>query len=333
MLLERLQKQPEEFNFFQAVRLLEHAYHEFNDNKLRDFVCFKSASHNDFPLGAIESINLEAAEDKKVLPTVIVQFLGLTGINAGLPAPYTENILHLIHEQNLVPKDFFDIFNHLFILSYYEAWKKSHFYLVDFKNKKEDYHYSTFDLALLGIAGDLSQNEKQEDIDFICLKYASLFSGRQRSAVALESILQDYFEIPFQVLVLQGKWLILTETDKTVLATCNTFSGRYQKLGTEIILGQKYWNIDCHFRLYIGPIHYQDFQDLHPAKKLLKQICTIVKRYSKPEQSFDIQFELIAAEVPDCVLQQQNSMQLGWNTWLKTRPLVQNSKAVIVKSL
>lgn len=369
MLLNKLIYFPEQFNFFQAIRILEHAStngllpventEDLEDDKeierivhldrhlaLHDFVRFSSSPHKDFPIDAIESIKLERKLSGTPIPKVMVRFMGMLGINSAMPSQYTDQILKLIHQSNYIMNDFFDIFNHLFILQYYEAWKKSHFFVTNFICSHGSHQHNTFDIALLGISGNLSQNSMFPNVDKtnvdnintdlnkldkMSLNFASLFAGRHRSAVAFENMLREYFELPIQVLQFQGKWLTLKEKDRTILGGLNSAMGQYQALGKNIILGKKAWDVNCHLRLYVGPIHYNTFELLHPSKSLLRAISYVVKRYIRAEFSFDLQFELMAAEVPNCVVGKARLMQLGWNTWLKSKPMLHNGKTSQIK--
>lgn len=338
-LLNKLIITPNCFDFFQALRLLEYELIQkklpdflgtsitYQKNLLDKYVKFCGSSTVEFPLAAITDI-LISKEKTDFLFQVNVSFMGLTGINSALPYHYTERLLELSHHDNFTLKDFFDFFNHSFILLFYRAWQKNHCFTT-FNNEKNELQQSNFDCMLNSIAGGSSLESKQPKkyLKF----YAGLFGGIIQSAVALESMLSDYFELPIQILQFQGKWLSLKDYDRSLIGS-KYIGGQYNQLARDLMLGQRSWDIGSKFRIYIGPIAYHKFIELEPTSPLMQAIIQITKQYINAELNFDIQLELSASEIPPCILQSTNSRKLSWNTWLISKPQKKNSNAVIIET-
>jgi type VI secretion system protein ImpH len=90
------------------------------------------------------------------------------------------------------------------------------------------------------------------------------------------------------------------------------------QLGTSVIVGERVWNVECRFRVRIGPLSWKEFQRFTPTGEWLVPLCQLTRCYVGPELDFDVQPVLRASEVPFCRAggEKSASSRLGWNTWL-----------------
>ncbi len=341
-----LLRNPESFNFYQAVRLLKYAKNYDIPLNAAEFppssnVSFLKISHLNFQVSSACSlpssaiVMLGTVEDpnnqEMSIVNLKVSFFGLTGINGALPHHYTEKLLFNTHQGNFVLKDFFNIFNNKAIELFYKAWKKNHYY-VGYKPSRHLLSSDPFSFALESLAGadskSLISNLKIAKETFAY--YASLFCGQVSSAVALEAMLNEYFELPIAINQFQGEWLYLNDRDLSVIGNRNSIFGRYHQLGQDMVLGKRQWVIQNNFRVYIGPVDYTQFRLIHPKSELIFNLVQMIRLYVKAELTFDIQIELKSSEIPICRLNVKESMILGWNTWIRNKPLLKNSKAVVI---
>lgn len=340
-LLVKLLSNPSSFDFFQAVRLLEliHIEDKIKGSNslfsLEPFIRFSVYHKNTFSLSNIENLTQEIFKSNQGVYHLQVAFMGLTGIHGALPPHYTEKLLIEAHQGNFILRDFLDIFNHRFVLLFYEAWKKNRFFVgyetALLENQKKT---DTFTNILKSIAGvealPLNGNFllRQEMFSF----YASLWGREIRSAVAFERLLNEYFGLPFRILSFQGQWLFLPEKERSKIASFHSGKGQYHHLGQDIVVGHQRWCVQSKFRLYIGPLNYEFFEKLLPGSEFLQMITEIVNIYTQKELSFDIELELLAAEVPRCELSCKKPMCLGWNTWINNQPFNQNAHAFLLNN-
>lgn len=142
-LIDLLFERPYEFNFFQAVRILELVDRTrvpvggggpFN----RECVLFRALPSLNFPPSDIYSLVDEkrpaprGQTDPRVPPPVLtVAFFGLTGPNGALPTHYTQNIIYHAErvkgEERHALREWLDLFNHRLTSLFYRAWEKYHF--------------------------------------------------------------------------------------------------------------------------------------------------------------------------------------------------------------
>ena len=135
-LIQELLNSAEQFEFFQAVRLIERAVGE-QDRASRisriggdggpaaEPVRFRAMASLSFPSGQISRIDpgvssqetpaRDAGDRRLPIPLeMTVPFLGLTGPNGVLPAHYTSLLIERSHLRNKdhALREFFDLFNH-----------------------------------------------------------------------------------------------------------------------------------------------------------------------------------------------------------------------------
>jgi predicted component of type VI protein secretion system len=83
----------------------------------------------------------------------------------------------------------------------------------------------------------------------------------------------------------------------------------------------------------LGPLSYEQFKKLNPQQTLFKNLIQLIRRYIPLDLSFKIQLELIAADIAYCELRNNNPIQLGWNSWLKSKNFHRNVNDIILSSL
>jgi type VI secretion system protein ImpH len=309
------------FDFFQAVRLLErmnpgrspigrHAPPEDEVVRLRNHVSLG------FPPSEIWDVT---APPPEAPGTMVVTFMGLTGAMGALPPHYTSVLLEPgARKQVAALKDFLDLFNHRLLSLFYRAWEKYRF-PVAFERGGEDL-FSQYLLCLVGM-GLPSLKARLRIPDQILVYYAGLLAQRPRAAVALEGILQDYFNVPVEIEQFTGAWFLMNQDALTRIGA----DGQNHQLGVDATLWERVWDPQARFRVKLGPLTYQQFQDFLPGSEAYKHLVELTRFFVGEEYSFDIKPTLKASEVPWCALGQSRTSHLGWAMWLKTEPFTQDT--------
>lgn len=337
--LDELFNSPQSFDFFQAVRLLGRYLENSADTSgvgvnYFDHIKFCSVAKSSFPINYIHSIKKDfksTHNESAVIYKLYVTFLGLTGPSGVMPESYTEYVIKHTHGNHRVLQDFFDIFNHKIIELLYRVWERNQIVAVYERQKKESLELDLYSKTLLSLAGlgQSSLQNKMSTSDEVIQYYSSLFSHRVHSAKCLESMLSEQFQLPVKVLQFQPEWLTLADEDRSLIVSNHYLAKSYNKLGINTIVGSQYESAQSKFRIYIGPINYEQFKLLSPNGEVIKSLHEITRLYVRSELHYDIQVELLAAEIPLCRLSYKNGTQLGWNTWLQSNSLKMNSIIVI----
>lgn len=306
-----------EYDFFQAVKLL----HLMLDDRPGigriakpedEPVRFKVRQSLEFPPSSIHSLSSEADP-----PRMTVSFMGLTGFQGVLPHHYTEHILARAPSKDFAMAEFLDLFNHRLISLFYRAWEKHRFpvrfQLAAAKHETDQFTQYLFDWIGMGTAG-LQRRMAVEDRGL--LRYAGLLGQTPRSAIALESILRDYFGVPVEIEEFVGAWYLLKEEDQCDLAA----EDLNNQLGGGAIAGDAVWDPQARFRVKLGPLPLAMFLAFLPDGRAIEELRDLVRFYAGPVMQFDLQLILKAEEVPYSRLGDESSAgpRLGWCGWAKT---------------
>jgi type VI secretion system protein ImpH len=345
-LSEQLLREPYRFEFFQAVRLLERVADEHARQEPgwpaepvgqdrapgREAVRFRSWPALSFPAAAVHRVRPPVPNgqgpDGPAPADMTVTFLGLTGPLGALPPHYTRLLLRRIRARNLALREFLDLFNHRTVSLFYRAWEK---YRLPFTYERSRRDGEGEDLVtrclycLIGLGtGGLRDRRHVDDEAFVF--YSGHFAHFPRSAVSLEAMLGDYFEMPVRVWQAQGQWLVLEETDRSRLPSLGNGQGFNCRLGVNVIAGDRVWDVQSKFRVRIGPLSYCQFRRFMPDGDGLRALGQMTRAYVGPELDFDVQVVLRAGEVPGCRLASAGAEapRLGWNTWVHGEAFAQD---------
>jgi type VI secretion system protein ImpH len=144
--------------------------------------------------------------------------------------------------------------------------------------------------------------------------YAGLLSQQHRSASALEGLLSEFFSLDVRVLQFWGQWLYLEPENQSCL-----IEGGNIQLGTNVVVGERFWDVQGKFRLRLGPLTYLQFVDFLPSGSAFIPLSHLTRLYSGKQFDVDVQAVLLAAEVPWCRLSDSatGGAWLGWNSWIR----------------
>ena len=105
-------------------------------------------------------------------------------------------------------------------------------------------------------------------------------------------------------------------------------SGQNNGLGRDAVAGERVWDVQGKFRVRVGPLDYAQLHRIHAGpggaaeRKAFFLLVHLVRLYVGPEFAFDVQLVLRGADVPPCQLAAGTGIgpRLGWNTWAFSQP-------------
>lgn len=285
----------------------------------QEIVRFRAAPSLSFPTSSLATVKNGAAADTAGPFDVAVAFLGMAGPSGALPYHYTRLVLERVRARDYSLRDFLDLFNHRLVTLFHQAWEK---YRLPFTFERvrlgaasadpDPISQVLYSLAGFGTAG---LRGRLEVADLAFVYYAGHFSHYPRTALALEGMLTEYFELPAEVRQLQGQWLYLEPDDCSQMPEPGRPEGRNARLGLGLLAGARVWDIQSRFRLRLGPLGYEQFRRLLPPGDMLRPVAQLTRTYAGPELDCDVQLVLKPDEVPWCQL--GDEALLGWNTWVR----------------
>lgn len=315
---ERLRKEPYLFEFFQAVRLLE----RFLPGKVgvgkfappaEEVARFKAHSTLVFPPSEIAALDWPGKGPVEMK----VNFMGLTGPEGVLPSNYTAFMVERARAGDTSARDFLDNFNHRIISLFFQAWEKYRFWIAYERGDRDQFSHHLLDLIGLGTRG---LEDRQTVADDSLLYYAGLLAQHPRSAVALEQILSDYFEVPVEVEQFAGGWYRIEQSDQCSFEGRSSFS---EQLGVGAVVGDEIWDETARVRIKIGPLSLAEYLDFLPTGSAYEPLRALTRFFSNDEFDFEAQLILKREEVPRCELgaDVQAAPRLGWTTWGRTKDM------------
>ena len=327
LLEERLRNEPQLFEFFQAVRLLE----RFLPDRVEvgkfappasEVVRFKGNSTLVFPASEIQALAWPAKGPVEMK----VNFMGLTGPEGVLPIVYTVFAAERARGGDSATVDLFDIFNHRIISLFFQAWEKYRFWIAYERGERDEFSHHVMDLIGLGTPG--LQNRQMVPDDFL-LYYSGLLAQHPRSAAALEQILSDYFDVPIQVEQFAGGWYRVAESDQCSFEGVDSYS---EQLGVGAMVGDEVWDQTARVRIKIGPLPLERYVEFLPTGSAFRPLQELTRFFSNDELDFEAQLILKREEVPPCELgaEQGIAPQLGWTTWGRTREMTRDAADTIL---
>ena len=353
-LSERLASRPWEFDFFQAVRLLEWIAWENaaeqgaqaragvgEDAKAADEVVrFQVPATSAFPAAAVSDLKVPPGGQPRPAE-MKVTFLGLIGPSGVLPQHYTSEAISRSHSQDHALAEFLNILQHRSISLFYRAWRK---YRLPFELERRlrtaaldpseaGRGDDPFTLALRSLVGLGTPGlaGRMNAADETVLFYAGHYSRQCKSAVALASLLADHFGTPAEVAQFEGRWINLSPDQQSQMPTRNRPRGQHCALGISTIVGSRVWDVQSLFRIRLGPMGYRQFAAFLPGGEKLAELADLVRLYAGQALDFVVQPVLKREEVPTAQLGSVGGPQtmLGRNGWLASGPRTKDADEAV----
>lgn len=316
--IRRLRERPEEFAFFQAIRLIELANPDAvslgrQGPARREAVRLRPSSSLTFQAGELTKFEMIADSVERVTTTIF----GLYGANSPLPAFYSTDILEY-ETENAGEDDpvrlFLDVINHRLLSLLYRAWSKYRWAFTFRLDLQDDISRAAF--ALCGIA-EFSQIDKLDVPAQRLLGYSGLRTQRPVNARSLERAISDYFdEVPAQIIQCVENWVSIHPSDRSRLGMHNV------GLGENFVIGESILDRAGKFRIEIGPLESLDaFERFTLGGVDLRELAGFVRFILDEPLEFDILVGLVHDAVPlICLSPGSDAPRLGATSWLCSEP-------------
>lgn len=322
-LAETLFERPYDFDFHQAVKILEllqtHAT-PLGEGSDPTQEALSLASHISlaFPPSDLQALTQKGDE----LPKLVLNFLGIAGLVGPLPEPYTHLVLERVKKRDYALRDFLDLFNHRLASLHHRIRKKHWIGVASIPPDQTLMGKCLADLAGLGTHG--VQN-RLEATDRTFQYYAGLYWSRNRSAKGLERMLAGYFQTPVRVSPFQGRWFYFTQSQWPILGGAHA---QNRTLGHDAVLGTKAWVQDATFSLHLGPMGLGRFREFLKGGRAYNILRDMVKLYVDMQQDYTLNLVIKGSEIPQTRL--DGTAALGWTSWLKTQDKIDDDAQVWV---
>lgn len=334
--VQRLLQDPHRFQFFQAVRILEHQFVRQGacaEEAVSARIRFRNSLSLSFPASEIESIEAYSSDAVKLEQEAAIEpastaegigqvhmtpgFTGLLGVSGALPLHYTEMLLHReIYERDRAPRAFLDIFINRVVALHYAAWKKYRLGVQYELDQRE--RFLPMILALSGIGANVPRDRLADGggdvFDQAIAHYAGAIRQHPVSAAFLQRILSDYFRADIRVEQFVGAWYSVPIEARTRLGMGNA------RLGSTALTGDRVWQRDLRMRLWIGPLSRSRFDDFLPGGNAAKALAKWLTLLTGACLEYEVRLTLRPEGIRGSCLRQDQCVRLGWDSYVSSRP-------------
>lgn len=313
-LFAALAEAPWSFDFFQALRRLEGLFADQPrlGHALRPADEPVRISQEASMAFAPSTLSAFEEQEGGQPPRLEQRFFGLLGPNGPLPLHLTEYARErLRHYDDATLVRFLDLFHHRFALLFYRAWAQAR-PTVQHDRPEQD-RFARYVGALAGY-GSRATRDRDAVPDYAKLFFTGHLSRSARNAEGLASIVQGFFGLPARVDQFTVAWLDLPREQQTALGGA---AGGRSTLGQGVVIGQRVRDAQSRFRIAIGPMDLDRYQDFLPGGHSLVRLIDWVRNYVGFEFDWELQLVLARDEVPGICLGREG--QLGWTSWLGAR--------------
>ena len=235
-----------------------------------------------FPAGEIQSLELRSDAPARMA----VNFMGLTGPEGVLPYSYSLLISERMRARDTTLRDFLDLFHHRIISLFYRAWEKYRFGVAHERNQRDIVTQHLKDLVGLG---ESRLQERLAIRDDVLLFYAGLLAPQQRSAAALQQLVEDYFGVRVEVEQFVGGWYPLSPETQCAVGEDDDAS---EQLGWGAVAGDAVWDPQARVRLRLGPLTRRQYDDFLPNGSAFEPLQTLTRFFSGDQLDFEVQLQL-----------------------------------------
>ena len=150
-----------------------------------------------------------------------------------------------------------------------------------------------------------------------------------RSAVALEQLLEDYFQVPVEIGQFVGGWYPLARGTQCMLGDETSAASQ---LGIGAVAGNEIWDQQARVRLTIGPLSRRRYDEFLPTGSAYKELRALARFFSEDRFDFEVRLVLARDEVPACVLGDESGAvtPLGWCTWIRSIPFSRDTDETVL---
>lgn len=327
--IETLEKHPKQFDFFQAVRLLQLSLRTSSnidpESTLGEEISFASSLSLTFPTSEIETLRSKephshdeltpnqhlSRKHYRLCPTMI----GLTGPMGALPVVYTQGLsAQITIKQDSAAAAFLDLFNNRLISLFVKA-ATHHNLPLQYEIKGRQAYLD----HLHALAGYTSTQSSESTIDEAFAQFGGLIQGQQVSGESLRQVLSSYLDEQVCVDQFIPEWFEIPENQRTCLG------GNFAQLGQTTFCGARVQQIDSRIRLKIGPLSQESYDALLPNGKTYLAMKQLITRWCSRTTTIEVVLVLDKNAVKPAQLGHQSNRGLGRGLFLLSKPIHHHS--------
>jgi len=229
--------------------------------------------------------------------------LGVWGPQGPLPLHFSELALTRFQQQDSALIDFIDLFHHRSMAIFFRAWYAAQDTASLDRPAQDRFSYYLRCLTGLPLSDTLPSSRAQHQL----LSTGFHLARKNCAPQDLISTLKAIFNLPFEIEEFQPGWIDFDRQEQNQLA-------HQVQLGVNALLGEASYQSDHRFKIWCGPLSYEQYLSLHPDKPRLAAISHTIQRLTGGNYHYDIHLTLAETYSPSTTL--SGNQQLGFTSWL-----------------
>lgn len=306
--IQGLMDEPQRFHFIQAVRILvrwlRQAGLSYDDEQaLSQVLRFQNSLSLSFPASQIDALepqpatcetDIELLRAMREAPGTKIfltpAFLGLLGVNAGLPLHRTERISAAQRwDGDDSARAFIDLFSQRMVAMFFQAWGKYRLeHRLDMGGEDGQLPLLT---ALAGIRRDALPGGADDAACDMAGFYAALLRTRPVAASSVSRVLTHHFGVQVELEPFVEVWDVIPKNKRSKLGE------KVARLGFGAALGGRLRRKDLRVRLNIGPLDKADAERFLPRGSAAVGLAQRLAMFGLP----NLQFEVRILFKPSCL--------------------------------
>lgn len=228
------------------------------------------------------------------------QFLGMFGPFGALPLNMTEEVQRWQNEGQNGFVRFADIFSSRFLQLFFRAWSDAH--AISQHDRPEQDRFARYVAAISG-TGSPAYVDHDDFPDIARLPLVSIFGGRVRSAVRLQQILAQYFELNVDVEEHVPSWLQFEPDELHGL-------GKGGSLGENTYLGSRVRSVSDRICVHLELPDAERYRRFLPGGEEHRMLTNLIFWYIGRTFDVELALKLPPTEIPGASLGQ--TISVGW---------------------
>ena len=308
-LSQRLRREPQAFEWLQALLLLEREQPQAQTlgsgtSPQAEALKLRGPLTPLFPTSQIDDLREEPGKPL----TVDTAIFGLGGPDGPLPYAYQEWLQQRARAKDHAPAEFLDLFQHRLLSLLYKVMRK-HRLALGFVTPGS----SPVQAQLRALTGLLPKalQERQALADCSVLACTALFADGRRSLAGFAAIVREQFAVPVELSAYEGEWCEIPLASRSLMK----IGGRNLQLGRTAVAGTRVWDEHAGIRLTLGPLSVSQAGRFLPDGEAHPALASLAALYFGPD--LDVKLVLRVRGAAPMKLSRLPPAQLSWNGGLQ----------------
>ena len=304
-LMEDLLQSGHHFSFVQVMRLARIILDQNGTEGLpeipwQDRVQIRPELSLAFPAADVARVERNGANLR-----VTTTFLELYGPASPLPNFYTEDLLDEASSDESVFRDFVDIIHQRLYHLYFQCWSKYRLFIRVVEENNPLDRERLF--CLIGLGEKELRDTLPDSWSLLC--YAGILTQFPRCGLGLKTILRDALKEKRIRITQNVKRMVPIPRDQRIRMGVSGCS-----LGVDTVLGSEIADLMGKFRIEIGPLTWDGFNNFLPGTRQNEKLTALVRFYLTDPLEVELKLILAAGEAKPIRLGDPKA-RLGLNTW------------------